>query len=50
MASCQISGVVAEILDSLDDIEILQESTRMTRMETLIAVDDYRLRAMLEVC
>ncbi|XP_034934389.1 peripheral plasma membrane protein CASK isoform X2 [Chelonus insularis] len=40
---------VAEILDSLDDIEILQESGRLTREEILEAVDDRWLRAMLEL-
>lgn len=44
-----LSGAVAEILDSLDDIEILQESGRLTRGEILSAVDDYRLRLILEV-
>ncbi|XP_043527694.1 peripheral plasma membrane protein CASK-like isoform X2 [Frieseomelitta varia] len=43
------TGVVAEILDSLDDIEVLQESGRLTRAEILNAVDDYRLRAVLEL-
>ncbi|CAK9813325.1 Peripheral plasma membrane protein CASK [Anthophora plagiata] len=43
------TGAVAEILDSLDDIEILQESGRLTRNEILNAVDDYRLRAVLEL-
>lgn len=40
---------MTEILDSLDDIEVLQESGRLTRAEILNAVDDYRLRAILEV-
>ncbi|CAD6233784.1 GSCOCG00007280001-RA-CDS [Cotesia congregata] len=40
---------VDEILDSLDDIEILQESARLTRAEVLSAVDDYWLRGLLEV-
>nr|XP_034184049.1 peripheral plasma membrane protein CASK isoform X7 [Osmia lignaria] len=44
-----ITGAVAEILDSLDDIEVLQESGRLTRVEILNAVDDYRLRAILEL-
>ncbi|XP_029054324.1 peripheral plasma membrane protein CASK isoform X5 [Osmia bicornis bicornis] len=44
-----ITGAVAEILDSLDDIEVLQESGRLTRVEILNAVDDYRLRAVLEL-
>ncbi|XP_033298680.1 peripheral plasma membrane protein CASK isoform X5 [Bombus vosnesenskii] len=43
------TGAVAEILDSLDDIEVLQESGRLTRAEILNAVDDYRLRAILEL-
>ncbi|CAK9821549.1 Peripheral plasma membrane protein CASK [Anthophora retusa] len=43
------TGAVAEILDSLDDIEVLQESGRLTRGEILNAVDDYRLRAILEL-
>nr|XP_012144191.1 PREDICTED: peripheral plasma membrane protein CASK isoform X4 [Megachile rotundata] len=43
------TGAVAEILDSLDDIEVLQESGRLTRVEILNAVDDYRLRAILEL-
>ncbi|XP_043251630.1 peripheral plasma membrane protein CASK isoform X2 [Colletes gigas] len=43
------TGAVAEILDSLDDIEVLQESGRLTRSEILNAVDDYRLRAILEL-
>lgn len=42
-------GAVADILDSLDDIQVLQESGRLTRSEILNAVDDYRLRAILEV-
>ncbi|XP_044583108.1 peripheral plasma membrane protein CASK isoform X1 [Cotesia glomerata] len=40
---------VDEILDSLDDIEILQESARLTRAEVLSAVDDYWLRGLLEL-
>lgn len=40
---------VAEILDSLDDIEILYETGRLTRGEILAAVDDYWLRGILEV-
>ncbi|XP_076682379.1 peripheral plasma membrane protein CASK isoform X9 [Andrena cerasifolii] len=44
-----ITGAVAEILDSLDDIQVLQESGRLTRNEILSAVDDYRLRAILEL-
>lgn len=44
-----IAGAVAEILDSLDDIEILEESDRLLRAEVLNAVDDHRLRAILEV-
>ncbi|XP_053594847.1 peripheral plasma membrane protein CASK isoform X2 [Microplitis demolitor] len=40
---------VDEILDSLDDIEILQESARLTRAEVLAAVDDYWLRGLLEL-
>ncbi|XP_026298766.1 peripheral plasma membrane protein CASK isoform X2 [Apis mellifera] len=43
------TGAVAEIIDSLDDIEVLQESGRLTRAEILNAVDDYRLRAILEL-
>ncbi|XP_051173570.1 peripheral plasma membrane protein CASK isoform X3 [Leptopilina boulardi] len=43
------TGPVAEILDSLDDIEILQESGRLTRSEILSTVDDYQLRAILEL-
>ncbi|XP_033215919.1 peripheral plasma membrane protein CASK isoform X1 [Belonocnema kinseyi] len=43
------TGAVAEILDSLDDIEILQESGRLSRSEILSAVDDYQLRAILEL-
>ncbi|XP_043289367.1 peripheral plasma membrane protein CASK isoform X7 [Venturia canescens] len=43
------TGAIAEILDSLDDIEILHESGRLTRGEILSAVDDYRLRAILEL-
>jgi calcium/calmodulin-dependent serine protein kinase len=42
-------AAVAEILDSLDDIEVLQESGRLSRSEILAAVDDKRLRALLEV-
>jgi len=36
-------------VDSLDDIEILEESDRLLRPEVLNAVDDHRLRAILEV-
>lgn len=43
------TGPVAEILDSLDDIEILQESGRLTRSEILSTVDDHQLRAILEL-
>ncbi|XP_061935485.1 peripheral plasma membrane protein CASK isoform X17 [Apis cerana] len=43
------TGALAEIIDSLDDIEVLQESGRLTRAEILNAVDDYRLRAILEL-
>ena len=43
------AGAVAEILDSLDDIEVLQESGRLIRSEILAAVDDKRLRNLLEV-
>ncbi|XP_050463086.1 peripheral plasma membrane protein CASK isoform X6 [Cataglyphis hispanica] len=43
------TGAVAEILDSLDDIEILEESDRLMRTEVLHAVDDHRLRAILEL-
>lgn len=42
-------GAVGEIVDSLDDIEILEESDRLLRTEVLNAVDDHRLRAILEV-
>ncbi|XP_066591790.1 peripheral plasma membrane protein CASK isoform X11 [Prorops nasuta] len=44
-----ITGAVAEILDSLDDIEVLQESGRLLRTEILSAIEDYRLRAVLEL-
>jgi len=44
-----VTGAVAEIVDSLDDIEILEESDRLLRPEVLNAVDDHRLRAILEV-
>ncbi|XP_015114432.1 peripheral plasma membrane protein CASK isoform X2 [Diachasma alloeum] len=40
---------VAQILESLDDIEILQESSRLTPLEILSAVDDYWLRRILEL-
>ncbi|KAK0157877.1 hypothetical protein PV328_011565 [Microctonus aethiopoides] len=40
---------VAEILDSLDDIEILYETGRLTRSEVLAAIDDYWLRGILEL-
>lgn len=43
------TGAVAEIVDSLDDIEILEESDRLVRTEVLNAVDDHRLRAILEL-
>ncbi|XP_014217066.1 peripheral plasma membrane protein CASK isoform X2 [Copidosoma floridanum] len=43
------TGVVAEILDSLDDIEVLYESDRLSRSEILAVVDDKRLRALLEI-
>ncbi|XP_058791151.1 peripheral plasma membrane protein CASK isoform X3 [Phymastichus coffea] len=43
------TGAIAEILDSLDDIEVLQESGRLSRTEVLAAVDDKRLRALLEI-
>lgn len=45
----EILGAVAEILDSLDDVEVLQESGRLMRGEILSAIDDYPLRAVLEV-
>ncbi|XP_029171182.1 peripheral plasma membrane protein CASK isoform X7 [Nylanderia fulva] len=44
-----ITGAVAEIVDSLDDIEILEESDRLMRTEVLNAVDDHRLRTILEL-
>lgn len=37
------------MVDSLDDIEVLQESGRLLRTEILNAVDDHRLRVILEV-
>ncbi|XP_067213957.1 peripheral plasma membrane protein CASK isoform X15 [Linepithema humile] len=43
------TGAVAEIMDSLDDIEILEESDRLLRAEVIHAVDDHRLRAVLEL-
>uniref|UniRef100_A0ABD2W393 Peripheral plasma membrane protein CASK n=1 Tax=Trichogramma kaykai TaxID=54128 RepID=A0ABD2W393_9HYME len=43
------TGAINEILDSLDDIEVLQESGRLSRLEILAAVDDRRLRKLLEV-
>ncbi|XP_011497924.1 PREDICTED: peripheral plasma membrane protein CASK isoform X9 [Ceratosolen solmsi marchali] len=43
------TAAVAEILDSLDDIEVLQESGRLSRSEILAAVDDKRLRTLLEI-
>ncbi|XP_070156776.1 peripheral plasma membrane protein CASK isoform X11 [Polyergus mexicanus] len=43
------TGAVAEIVDSLDDIEILEESDRLLRTEVLNAVDDHRFRAILEL-
>ncbi|XP_024945961.1 peripheral plasma membrane protein CASK isoform X4 [Cephus cinctus] len=43
------TGAVAEIVDSLDDIEILQESSRLPRGEIISTVDDLRLRAILEL-
>lgn len=49
MVVIYISEAVAQILDSLDDIEILQESSRLTPLEILSAVDDYWLRRILEV-
>lgn len=36
-------------MDCLDDIEILEESDRLLRSEVLNAVDDPRLRVILEV-
>lgn len=45
----KILEAVAEILDSLDDIEILYETGRLTRSEVLAAIDDYWLRGILEV-
>lgn len=44
-----VTGAVAEIMDSLDDIEILEESDRLLRAEVIQAIDDHRLRAILEV-
>ncbi|XP_072749072.1 peripheral plasma membrane protein CASK isoform X10 [Anoplolepis gracilipes] len=43
------TGAVAEIVDSLDDIEILEESDRLLRNDVLNAVDDHRLRVILEL-
>nr|XP_033334003.1 peripheral plasma membrane protein CASK-like isoform X3 [Megalopta genalis] len=43
------TGPVAEILDSLDDIELLQEGGRLTRYDILEAIHDRRLRASLEI-
>ncbi|KAL0134105.1 hypothetical protein PUN28_001158 [Cardiocondyla obscurior] len=43
------TGAVAEIVDCLDDIEVLEESDRLLRAEVLNAVDDHRLRAILEL-
>ncbi|XP_011340291.1 peripheral plasma membrane protein CASK isoform X5 [Ooceraea biroi] len=43
------TGAVAEVVDSLDDIQILEESDRLLRPEVLNAVDDHRLRAVLEL-
>ncbi|KAJ8682140.1 hypothetical protein QAD02_017932 [Eretmocerus hayati] len=43
------TGAISEILNSLDDIEVLQESGRLSRSEILAAVDDKRLRAILEI-
>ena len=43
------SGPVAEILDSLDDIEVLHESRRLTPLEILCAIEDEKLRSILEV-
>ncbi|XP_078035539.1 peripheral plasma membrane protein CASK isoform X3 [Augochlora pura] len=43
------TGPVAEILDSLDDIELLQEGGRLTRYDILEAIHDRRLRASLEL-
>lgn len=45
----RVTGAVAEVVDSLDDIEILEESDRLLRPEVLNAVDDHRLRIILEV-
>ncbi|XP_031837780.1 peripheral plasma membrane protein CASK isoform X5 [Nomia melanderi] len=43
------SGPVADILDSLDDIELLQEGGRLTRYDILDAIHDHRLRASLQL-
>ncbi|XP_018057005.1 PREDICTED: peripheral plasma membrane protein CASK isoform X3 [Atta colombica] len=43
------TGAVAEIVDCLDDIEILEESDRLLRSEVLNAVDDHRIRVILEL-
>lgn len=43
------TGAVAEIADCLDDIEILEESDRLLRSEVLNAVDDHRIRVILEL-
>ncbi|XP_036144497.1 peripheral plasma membrane protein CASK isoform X3 [Monomorium pharaonis] len=43
------TGAVAEILDCLDDIEILEESDRLLRAEVINTIDDHRLRAILEL-
>ncbi|XP_046415530.1 peripheral plasma membrane protein CASK isoform X3 [Neodiprion pinetum] len=43
------TGAVAEIIDSLDGIEILQESAKLSRSEILATVDDLTLRAILEL-
>ncbi|KAF7988215.1 hypothetical protein HCN44_007709 [Aphidius gifuensis] len=43
------TAAISEILESLDDIEILQDSGRLTRSEILSAIDDYWLRGILEL-
>ncbi|XP_025986442.1 peripheral plasma membrane protein CASK isoform X10 [Solenopsis invicta] len=43
------TGAVAEIVDCLDDIEILEESDRLLRSDVINTVDDHRLRAILEL-
>ncbi|XP_077272933.1 peripheral plasma membrane protein CASK isoform X7 [Temnothorax americanus] len=43
------TGAVAEIVDCLDDIEILEDSDRLLRSEVINTIDDHRLRAILEL-